>query len=131
MRSSGHGVSDLSTGVNTLKMLMELLKSHDTPDAGHMQVIPCLTDDLASCIDTVTAVVRQAGGVVANTTAFRASAELGADTENYCNPVRGNPPAGGLTKVSEALRVTKVSGRYRATIETSSGRLNTRCRSLT
>ena len=110
---------------------MELIKSYDRPDTGHMQVIPCLTDDIASCIDTVTAVVRQAGGAVVNTTAFRSSAELPADAENYCDPVHGNPPMAWRAEIAEALRITRVSGRYRVIIEASGGMIDAKYQALT
>lgn len=112
-------------------MLIELLKTYDQPDTGHMQVIPCLADDLASCIDTVAAVIRHAGGAVANTTAFRPSAELPADAENYCGPVRGNPSAAWRAEIAEALRITRVAGRYRVIIEASDGMIDAKYQALT
>lgn len=124
-------MSDAATGINVLRMLVELLKSYDQPDTDHIQIIPCLTDDLASCIDTVAAVVRQAGGVVINTTAFRPSRELSTDAEDYHGPVRGNPSARWKAEITEALRITKVSGRYRVSIEASDGMIDAKYQVLT
>ena len=123
-------MSEAANEVNVLRMLIELLKSSDQPDTGHLQVIPCLTDDLASCVDTVAAVIRHAEGVVLNTTVFRPPAELPADAENYCGPVRGNPPAAWRVEISEALRITRVTGRYRVVVDTSAGMVDAKYQPL-
>jgi hypothetical protein len=124
-------VTDATGGVNVLKTLMAILRDSDRPDTSQLHVIPCLTDDLASCIDAITAVVRQAGGAVLNTSTFRSVAELPAEAENFQAAVRGTPPTGWAAKVTAALRITRVSGRYQVRLETANNMVDARYEAFT
>ncbi len=112
-------MTDTITTRNVLTVLSAVLRAHDTAQDGVVTVVPCLTDDLAGCIDIAAAVIRHAGGVVVNTSTVRQSTEGTADVEEFHQPVSGTPPVGWMETISKALRVTRSTGVYRARIITS------------